>query len=382
LKPVNKSSRYRSFIRGRNKALEKVLTLYQLRVSDELRRLFSEVLGMVQTTYSRLDNPDHFDWSHKKAIDELNKKISGVFDMGVFTLSRLAQTLRRRTYVLSYAGEVEGLSRAIGKPQRRSLTADDLDELFSDKSAGGGQLEARISVILDKLKNNVLDAVRRAALRGDSLEDALKSVYRVLPKSRAMSVPRKHLKDPKIEADKPFTVFDLELKKKGYTASTGFVDPQEWEALTQDYLEEFIPKWRNPETEFSIRVPKTDERITTYGWELEKEITEDFVYQVRQGTVDAAKENGITDFVWIAIVDDKTCEHCCLWRDGLTTTEIERKLKSERSGDECQAITPPAHFNCRCDIAPLTKDMPEAEPINYGEFDRWLNDTTISQSTL
>ena len=113
-----------------------------------------------------------------------------------------------------------------------------------------------------------------------------------------------------------------------------------------------------------------------YAWEYERDITNDFVYAVREGAIEAAKENGITDFVWIAVVDDKT-DACCLWRDGLLTSEIEAKLKEHESEDEdCNlggsGLVPPLHFNCRCSLAPATDAIPQKPEVDYASFDKWL----------
>ena len=92
--------------------------------------------------------------------------------------------------------------------------------------------------------------------------------------------------------------------------------------------------------------------------------------------MDAAQENGITDFVWIAVVDDKT-DLCCLWRDGLLTSEIQAKL-SEHADDDAgcdlggDGLVPPLHFNCRCSIAPATDAVPKKPDVDYQSFDQWL----------
>jgi hypothetical protein len=76
--------------------------------------------------------------------------------------------------------------------------------------------------------------------------------------------------------------------------------------------------------------------------------------------------------MWIAIIDDKT-DDCCLKRDGLTSTQIEEKLRGEWEKDECQAKVTPAHFNCRCRMAPVSDDLPDQAPADFGGFDEWLN---------
>ncbi len=111
---------------------------------------------------------------------------------------------------------------------------------------------------------------------------------------------------------------------------------------------------------------------TRYTWEVEQEITEDFVKSVRDGTIDSAKEAGIEDFMWIAVLDSHTDE-CCKVRDGLSSSEIEKKIADGTiDGEECDAIVAPAHFNCRCDVAPMTNDLPETEASGLPDFNEWL----------
>lgn len=78
--------------------------------------------------------------------------------------------------------------------------------------------------------------------------------------------------------------------------------------------------------------------------------------------MDAAKEMGIKDFVWIAILDDRTDE-CCWERSGKLTSEIEEMLASGKlDRDLCEAITPPAHPNCRCSLGPVSNIDPVEGP--------------------
>jgi len=81
---------------------------------------------------------------------------------------------------------------------------------------------------------------------------------------------------------------------------------------------------------------------------------------------------GVKDLNWIAVIDDRT-DDCCLWRDGLTTMEIEDELNGNHADDDCDATTPPAHFNCRCRLAPVTDDLPDVPASNQIDFEEWLD---------
>ena len=146
----------------------------------------------------------------------------------------------------------------------------------------------------------------------------------------------------------------------------GHIEQSAWEKLVSDYVsEEIFP--RGP-----LDIISSPGVTDAYAWELEKEVTQLFVDQVRRGEHEAAKDNGIPDFIWISVIDNVTDE-CCKWRDGLTVTEIETQLKGKHSNDKCQTIVPPAHFNCRCALAPLTDDLPSSPPPDLGDFEDWLS---------
>jgi hypothetical protein len=160
------------------------------------------------------------------------------------------------------------------------------------------------------------------------------------------------------------------------TFSTGVIDPATWSDVIDDYFEQEIPGPRGPYDKmvfFNVGDAGDVEFTERYEWELEQEMTQDFVEQVRSGQVDAANENGIEDFMWIAVIDRDTDE-CCSDRDGLSSGEIEAQLSSgELDPDECDATVPPGHFNCRCAPAPISNDLPEESPPDFGSFNDWLD---------
>jgi len=124
-----------------------------------------------------------------------------------------------------------------------------------------------------------------------------------------------------------------------------------------------------------VNIPTT-EKDTWYVWEFERDLTNEFVKSVRTGQIAAANENGITDFVWIAVIDSKTDE-CCQWRDGLLISEIRERLGDHRDEDEAcniegDNLTPPIHFNCRCTLAPAAENIPDKPDTGAKSFDEWL----------
>jgi hypothetical protein len=159
------------------------------------------------------------------------------------------------------------------------------------------------------------------------------------------------------------------------------IDEAAWKDMVDDYLHDYIPKWRAPE--YVVDIPITDPTITAegrevwYAWEFERDLTQEFVQSVRDGQVGAAKEAGITDFVWIAVIDSVT-DACCRWRDGLLVSEIEKELAQHQDeDDECNleggGLTPPLHFNCRCALAPAQDNIPDRPSLEDPDFETWLN---------
>jgi len=124
----------------------------------------------------------------------------------------------------------------------------------------------------------------------------------------------------------------------------GILDDNDIAALSSELRA--VNKWTN-------RQPKVWTRSGSRGWEFERDLKTELVHAVRTGKIDAAERVGydIDDYTWITLTDGDTCECCCRPRDGLTLSEIEKKF-----GDD---TPPPLHFNCRCDLAPASKQLDE-----------------------
>lgn len=328
-----------------------------MRITDILGGTLQRSLEVVGYWYSQSQGSIH-------ALSQLGHMISKAFSDAHPGLLNAVQDMRQRTYLLSHAGEVEAIGRALGRPHKVFLHDGHAKKARDKKSPAGGELSHRITLYLDRIRDDIMDAVKVSAINDDKADEALDRVRRAFPKIKYYQRPKKVLHEPILR--------EAVLFRGSSSMSVGFVDSMDWQDLVEDYQKDYVFTNRGPDG-----VLDEEAKIPQYQWELEQDVTQDFVHQVRDGQIDAAKENGITDFVWIAIIDDKTDE-CCVWRNGLTTSEISLALQSEHADDECDSDTPPAHFNCRCSIAPMTEDMPETPPSNIGDFEDWLN-TTSSQ---
>jgi hypothetical protein len=352
---LTQSKNYRSFVNERDAALESILHNYQLRLTDETNHLFNTILHLVQNNYERIIAIPNF-------YHHIDRQIC--IDMQAFLHKTMAiyKELRRSTYVLTVSSEHEAINRALNTSKRLDVSKHDVDKSVSRDHAETNKVEARLDYSLVRLKNKIMDAVKLGIMNQDDRKVFLQRVFNQLPKFKPVA-KRKTLKRL-VEADKKI---DLSIEIQ-------FTDDQDWNKTVDDYLNAYIPKTRSPETVFPVDQAggyKGYDPDVVYGWEIERDMTHDFVVSVREGMVDAAKANGIIDFVWIAIVDEKTCDSCCgdygcSDFDGMTTSEIEKLTKGD-------VTTPPAHFNCRCTLAPYTDNMPELEQSIPGDFESWLN---------
>jgi SPP1 gp7 family putative phage head morphogenesis protein len=233
----------------------------------------------------------------------------------------------------------------------------------------GGSIENRIMLSFERLARDIQDAVQLSFVRGDDITTTLARVMKAFPKTRDISstpaLTRRKLKEADFE--------DEELSD--YTPSVSITDQDLWDDILTDYRTTTLPDdifKRGPHDKTLFYDVDTGMSHERYTWEVEQEITEDFVRSARMGAIDSARDAGIEDFMWIAVIDGKT-DDCCSDRDGMSSSEIETALEQGKlSEDDCGAIVPPGHFNCRCDCAPMTDDLPETEPSGYSSFNDWL----------
>lgn len=358
------NSRYKTFVRDRNKALEKIHLQTQLRMSAIIHEVLLGIKDLVRSRYRLILSRGIYTSEGKAELQRLEFDIQKMFSLSTPHLIELQKSMRRQVYTLAYAGESEAIGQAIGSKATYNLPKQKIADFSNSETFTGGSIEQRVQLIVNRLTRKIMDAVELSATIEDDDHILNGRLKNILPKARRVSTNQHN-----VTVGTKLTEADHVGPKEDM--SVGYVDDENWEEIVDAYKEEFIPGWRGPDESYTIKT-KTGAKEEVYAWELEQEVTQDFVYQVRLGQVDAAKENGINDYVWVAIVDNRT-DDCCLWRDGLTTAEIERKLKTDRKDDECQSIVPPAHFNCRCELAPMVDEMPERPEENTKDFEDWIN---------
>lgn len=352
------SSRYRRFIADRDAALEKMLNRARAEMHDALRGCFQNVKEKIayRLSTSARDSVAYDSSLFLRGVDE---EIAREFSRTQQIVGKTFMRLKTFSYGLALAGESEAIAQAKDKRGKVLLTHEAaLEQALSNFF--GENIGDRIQLAFDKLRRRLLDAVQLSRVQGLSVSEALDRIDRALPSGGWVKRSKRVLKPVKEAALGPIST---EVGPVDF--AQGIIDDELWDQITRYYLEDHVPTYR-------FRGGGSDADYFYKDWELERDLTHEFVTSVRAGQSEAAKQNGVVDFQWIAIIDDHTDE-CCAWRDGLTTREIERQLRGEHKDDVCTTSVPPAHPNCRCTIAPMLDTMPEVPESNAKEFEEWLN---------
>lgn len=351
---------YSSFIKHRDKALDTLLVKSQIKSNDILRHAFTRVIEIVSARYTQIPKDSLSTTIGRHYIINIQMAIDEVFYAAAKDITGIQKRLMKSSYILSKAGEGQALANVTGQSKSISIPKHTLDTV-TGKTSEEHDVFDRTYLALSRITRDVMDALEMSRVRKEDTGAMVQRVLRVFPRSRRNKVPRRILK-PFAEADsKPKDTVDLNLS----------MDDNDWNDVVTDYMDEYVPKHRSPEDVFDITPPgePKDYSEEWYAWEGEQDVVNNFVQSVRDGTNDAAAQNGITDFVWVAIIDDRTDE-CCLWRDGKLMSEIEDEEASHDDG--CEGGPPPLHFNCRCVLSPYLEGTPDAEPSNEEDFNQWL----------
>ena len=365
-KSLRDSFRYRKFVLERDKALEKLLQDAQSKISLELHHALSLVIAICSHNYSNIPKDDFFTNTARHRIAFIESQIDRVFYQLANVIYYTIVRLRRSTYLLTVTSEAEAIGQSLDKKTKSKLDRQDLDKFMMDKGTNEEKILPRIELGLTRIKRKVMDALELSRVMELPQGEMLIKIEKSFPKSYRVKVPRRLLKKVQEAAT-------IKVKKDGeellVSTSDTLIDQDEWLSLLDDYKSDvrIIPSTRFYNEEKTLDL----DGEPRYNWEIESNLNHQFVEDVRDGQIEAANQNGITDFVWISVLDDKT-DDCCEWRDGLTSSEIEVELDGKHGDDDCDAIVPPAHFNCRCTLAPIG-EVPDKIESNKQDFEEWLN---------
>lgn len=360
----DKNPTYRKWVKLRDRGLEDLHTRAQLEAADVMRGMITHVLLTAKAQFHgmKMGSPLTMDWFEHGIKNYFLSQSTKFYD--------IATKLRQRAYTLANASESEILAQLKAKPTVTAhVSKARLMEVKHRSAFSGGQLQQRITMYLDRLRRKVASYAQQAALTAKDETDFARDVYQSLPKARVVNLPRRILKPQLMESE-----YTIGKGKNKADVAIDMIDQDAWDDMLDAYKTEYELKTRAPE--FVIGAPEVTGQKVWYAWEFERDMTNEFVQAVRDGQIDAANDNGITDFVWIAVIDDRTDE-CCTWRDGLLVSEIETQLGDHEDEDDAcdvgDGLNPPIHFNCRCTLAPATDNMPEVPDDGKKEFDEWLD---------
>lgn len=361
LRPFTDNQHYVDFKRQRDIALQKIHHVHMSAIDQIIKKLKEKIITQVHS---------------RRSLGMFRLTMSGPIKdeiwLAAIQTTHIVKRLRAETYLLASAGEAEAMARALGKKQIYNAKVQDH---VNKDSPSGGSIDDRIMLSFNRLARKIQDAIQLSHVRGDNIDDTVTRVTKAFPPTRKLTKTQA-LTNRKLKLVKEAENDDPSLP----SMSSGFTDDDMWDEILSDYRASTLPDdvfRRGPADKtifYDLNADGTQYEATErYSWEVEQEVTEDFVRSVREGSNDAAKANGIKDFMWIAVIDDRTDE-CCECRDGLSSSEIESGIESGKiDGEECDAIVPPGHFNCRCDSAPMSEDLPDTQDVDYEGFDDWLN---------
>jgi len=380
---LSASKYYTKFIYDRDTALERLLINSRLRQADMMNRSFTQVLDRINHRYPELSILD------PTSISRLDEDIDRIFKALTVSLWLEIGELRKKTYMLSNVGEAQAISGAVNAIPKFKVDPYTLNDITREDFIGGSVLEV-IAHNLNSIRRKIITKVEEQLLTDQPVEFALYYAFKQFPRMKAPPSkpplkkvkPREANTKPKFSIKSPEGSDSVVLTQGEFTP---FVwDQVTWDKLLEDYSKDYIPVDRSPAAVYSLKDPLTQDKIKyedgIYAWEVEKEVTHDFVSQVRAGQIAAANDKGIKDFVVITVLDDRTCETCCDgWGcadfDGMKVSEIEKMTKNKYSA-------PPYHFNCRCTLAPVIEgeDQITGDLSNMSDwvaekkdFDTWLN---------
>ena len=359
----NDIPRYRNWVKQRDRALEELHTRAQLESTDIIREMLTQVLLAAKSQFAGMKA------GHTMAVDWFEQSLRQHFSIASEKLYKVMADLRARSYTLARASESEIIAQLQKRPITATVSPQKLQDERHRTSMVGGHIAHRINLYVDRLRRKITSAAQAFAMNAPDENEFARQIMVAFPKARVVKIPRRILKPKLMEAqdigDKAGVKADVAIDN---------IDDAAWKDMLDSYMNEYELKTRAPE--FVVGLPSKD-GDTWYAWEFERDMTNEFVQSVRSGQIDAANENGITDFVWIAVVDSHTDE-CCLWRDGLLVSEIEAQSDDHSTeDDECDVegdgLTPPIHFNCRCTLAPATDNIPDKPDDGAKDFADWLD---------
>lgn len=367
---LTESKAFVRFVAQRDAGLERVLAKYSVEISkiiDSIKLKAKEVASHMLITGI---DPSAL----KRNREAFEHQMRPMFQMAVERTTGLVLSLRRTTFVISAVGQAHAIAKVLDQEPKLKIDRTHIADHKDKEMQLGGDVRSRIDLAYSRLLRDLIDALQMSQTMGESPKETLSRIERASPRAVAQKRAKRVMARMSESGSVPVGTF--RGGSQGFDDDLMFFSPDEWDQAVEDYLADEVPFGRAPYDKV-FYAEQTDEGIETYTryqWQVEQEVTDDFIDSVRDGENEAANQAGIDDFQWLAITDSKTDE-CCFDRDGLTITEIEEGLDNGSiDGDECDATSAPGHFKCRCRMAPMSKDMPEESEPDFGAFDAWIEE--------
>lgn len=348
---------YLKFIHQRDKYLEEYLRKTHLKQADSIRACFEDVISFINHLYPEAIK-NQFTSQGKAALDHLYFRIDQRMEYLTMQLANAMDKLGQRTYILTYASEYDAISK-VKNITGQIKTPDYLSQYERFFSSYSPTIFTLTGKIKQKIQTSyVID--RPLDELNSQIQDLLPKTAKIKRELIKLQEAGKRLDQIKVKDESPIT-YD-------------FIPDEIWYDLINEYKSEYISPYRN-KTDANGEFYKVDDK---YVWQVEQKTTEDFLKEVKEGSKQAAKDRGISDFIWIAVLDDRTRDLHRMFH-GKTSTEIKDEFESEYKYDKEGGLNPnygevaPAGFNCRCRSVPFFKELEEdRENLITDDFATWM----------
>jgi SPP1 gp7 family putative phage head morphogenesis protein len=342
------SAIYREVNRQSGELADKFYRYYRNRIYDDVE---TARIMVISTVTDFLVNLDRIDLGTVSVhIESPTRRIEQIMIEAATRVLKRCEQMQKRLYCIGYLGESYFYS-TMGEEQHKSESIGDVSKTWSQEKFGAGAAQ-RVYVSLYKMIAKIRDEIINSGMNEIDVGSAISRVNTLFG----------NMKRKSREAGKQVSFFD-----NNDNPMIGVMDQDEIDSLVDEMRQ--VNQWNN-------RRPRMWTTGGQRGFEVERDIRTAVMQAVRSGKINAAENLGysIDDYEWVAVIDSKTCEECCLPRHGLTMTKIKRKFKDE--------TPPPLHFNCRCDLTPVSKEIDEmfgqavedaGGEIELGGFEEWLN---------
>jgi len=348
---------YLKFIHQRDKYLEEYLRKTHLKQADSIRACFEDVISFINHLYPEAIR-NQFTSQGKAALDHLYFRIDQRMEYLTMQLANAMDKLGQRTYILTYASEYDAISK-VKNITGQIKTPDYLSQYERFFSSYSPTIFTLTGKIKQKIQTSyVID--RPLDELNSQIQDLLPKTAKIKRELIKLQEAGKRLDQIKVKDESPIT-YD-------------FIPDEIWYDLINEYKSEYISPYRN-KTDANGEFYKVDDK---YVWQVEQKTTEDFLKEVKKGSKQAAKDRGISDFIWIAVLDDRTRDLHRMFH-GKTSTEIKDEFESEYKYDKEGGLNPnygevaPAGFNCRCRSVPFFKELEEdRENLITDDFATWM----------